>query len=76
MASPYMVGNVIDGKAVANQIRKEISAAVARMQERHGTVRCSRGPPDRAGLRAPSASIHVLRRTGTAHLHRPPGWRW
>lgn len=38
-SSPFIVdGNVIDGKAVAAQLRKEISATVGAMQEKHGQV--------------------------------------
>ncbi|KAI8470517.1 MAG: bifunctional protein [Monoraphidium minutum] len=37
-ANGFLVGNVIDGKAVAAQLRKEISATVTSLQERHGKV--------------------------------------
>lgn len=38
-AAPLMVGNVIDGKAVAAQIRKELSAKVAQLKATYGKVR-------------------------------------
>lgn len=38
--SPYLVeeGKVIDGKAVAAQIREEVAATVRQLQEKHGKV--------------------------------------
>lgn len=37
--APLMVGNVIDGKAVAAQIRKELGAKVAQLKATYGKVR-------------------------------------
>jgi hypothetical protein len=37
-AAPYLKGNVIDGKAVAGDIRKQIAARVSQLKEKHGKV--------------------------------------
>lgn len=59
--SPYIVqGNVIDGKAVADQIRKEISATVSMLKERHGKVRHTRVTMEDPCKRSASKpSIHM-----------------
>eukprot|EP00983_Pelagomonas_calceolata_P134884 1162102-Pelagomonas_calceolata.AAC.6 len=51
-----MNGNIIDGKAVAAQIREEITAQVAAMKEKYKRVRCastiSRGSLKHQGIAA------------------------
>jgi 5,10-methylene-tetrahydrofolate dehydrogenase/methenyl tetrahydrofolate cyclohydrolase len=37
-AAPFMKGNVIDGKAVAGAIRKQIAARVSQLKDKHGQV--------------------------------------
>jgi hypothetical protein len=60
-------GLTIDGKAVADQIRKEISATVTLMQAKHGKVRPgSPGPWSR-----PSAPSHPAP-FGARPLHMNP----
>jgi hypothetical protein len=55
-------GLTIDGKAVADQIRKEITATVNLMQSRHGKVRRPRGAgPSRPAAPAPTAPIAAAR---------------
>lgn len=60
-----MKGNVIDGKAVAGQLRKEISATVSAMQERYGKVSsladpaCVRSTLLQGSYVAPSAAEQV-----------------
>ena len=45
MDAPLMVGNVIDGKAVAARIRVELSAQVAVLKRDYGRVsRCGTSP--------------------------------
>lgn len=39
-STPFVIGNIIDGKAVAAQIRAEVAATVKLLQEKHGKV-CS-----------------------------------
>lgn len=39
LARPFMNGNVIDGKAVAAQIREETAARVAELKARYNRVR-------------------------------------
>jgi hypothetical protein len=70
--SPFMQGNVIDGKAVAAQLRSEIAERVKELKEQHGKV----GAVDARAGAQPGATHPIRHRISPVAPSRCPASPW